>query len=203
MTTYAHAIAELGNADAAAMIYPLLAPYRGLLATTTISVWGLVEHALGRLELLLGEERRGRGSLTSAITRSRACRPRSGGHRRRSTWRPRWTRGVGEPPVDRLALVAEADRVARRHGAGLVLAAARDRDRVGDAGVELAVRIERLGLTRRQEEIVEAGGRRQEQPRDRRAAADQLQHGQAPPGEHLRPHRRAQPGRAGGATDGE
>jgi DNA-binding CsgD family transcriptional regulator len=65
--TYAHAVAELGDRDAAASLQALLEPYRGQLATTTISVWGLVEHALGRLELLLGDAVAGRGSLERAI----------------------------------------------------------------------------------------------------------------------------------------
>jgi DNA-binding CsgD family transcriptional regulator/tetratricopeptide (TPR) repeat protein len=65
--TYAHAVAELGDRDAAAQLHPILEPHRGQLATTTISVSGLVDHALGRLELLLGEEAAGHASLGSAI----------------------------------------------------------------------------------------------------------------------------------------
>lgn len=65
--TYAHAVAELGDRDAAARLHALLDPYRGQLATTTISVWGLVDHGLGRLELLLGDAARGRRSLERAI----------------------------------------------------------------------------------------------------------------------------------------
>ena len=65
--TYAHAIVELGEHDAAAMVHAILDPYRGQLASTSISVWGLVDHALGRLELLLGEDERGRQSLERAI----------------------------------------------------------------------------------------------------------------------------------------
>ncbi len=65
--TYAHAIAELGDPEAAVMLHPLLEPYRGQLATATISVWGLVDHALGRLELLLGEQEAGCDSLSRAI----------------------------------------------------------------------------------------------------------------------------------------
>jgi DNA-binding CsgD family transcriptional regulator len=65
--TYAHAAAELGDRDAATSLHAILDPYRGQLATTTISVWGLVDHALGRLELLLGDEERGAGSLRRAI----------------------------------------------------------------------------------------------------------------------------------------
>jgi DNA-binding CsgD family transcriptional regulator/tetratricopeptide (TPR) repeat protein len=65
--TYAHAIAELGEPDAAARLRPILEPYRGQLASATISIWGLVDHALGRLELLLGDRRHGEASLRRAI----------------------------------------------------------------------------------------------------------------------------------------
>jgi len=66
--TYAHAVAELRDAEAAALLHPVLDPYRGQLASATVSVWGLVDHALGRLELLLGDERSGRESLRRAIS---------------------------------------------------------------------------------------------------------------------------------------
>jgi len=65
-TTYAHAIAELGDPAAAASLRPVLEPYRGRLATTTVSIWGLVDHALGRLELLAGEREAARRSLRTA-----------------------------------------------------------------------------------------------------------------------------------------
>ncbi len=65
--TYAHAIVELGERDAALAVHSLLDPYRGQLATTSISVWGLVDHALGRLELLLGDAAAGRRSLERAM----------------------------------------------------------------------------------------------------------------------------------------
>jgi len=65
--TYAHAVAELGDREAAAKLIPVLEPFRGQLATTSISIWGLVGHALGRLELLLGEVDTGRASLRRAI----------------------------------------------------------------------------------------------------------------------------------------
>ncbi len=64
---YAYAVARLGDREAAAILHGMLDPYRGRLATTTVAVWGLVDHALGRLELLLGEEEAGRDSLRAAI----------------------------------------------------------------------------------------------------------------------------------------
>ncbi len=67
VTTYAHAIAELEDPAAAATLRPVLEPYRGRLAMTTISIWGLADHALGRLELLLGEREAGQRSLRTAI----------------------------------------------------------------------------------------------------------------------------------------
>ena len=64
---YAYAVAKLGDREAAAILHEILDPYRGRLATTAVAVWGVVDHALGRLELLLGEEEAGRRSLRSAI----------------------------------------------------------------------------------------------------------------------------------------
>ena len=64
---YAYAVARLGDREAAALLHGILDPYRGRLATTTVAVWGVVDHALGRLELLLGQEEAGRRSLRTAI----------------------------------------------------------------------------------------------------------------------------------------
>lgn len=63
---YAYAVARLGNREAAALLHGLLDPYRGRLATTAVAVWGVADHALGRLELVLGEEEAGRRSLRAA-----------------------------------------------------------------------------------------------------------------------------------------
>ncbi len=64
---YAYAVAKLGDREAAAILHEILDPYRGRLATTAVAVWGVVDHALGRLELLLGEEEAGRRSLRAAV----------------------------------------------------------------------------------------------------------------------------------------
>ncbi len=64
---YAYAVAQLEDREAAALLHGILDPYRGRLATTTVAVWGVVDHALGRLELLLGKEEAGRRSLLTAI----------------------------------------------------------------------------------------------------------------------------------------
>jgi len=64
---YAYAVARLGDREAADLLHGILDPYRGRLATTAVAVWGVVDHALGRLELLLGEEEAGRRSLRAAI----------------------------------------------------------------------------------------------------------------------------------------
>jgi len=115
VTTYAHAIAELGDRDAAERLYPVLEPFRGRLATTTISVWGLVEHALGRLELLLGRQAQGRDSLQRSIATYEAMPA--------PVWRAQ---------------------------------AARDLEPAGSAaaGPALETRIEGLGLTDRQAEVI-------------------------------------------------
>lgn len=115
--TYAHAIAELGDREAAASVHAILEPYRDQLATTSISVWGLVGHALGRLECVLGDVERGRESLLRAID----------GYARMSA--PLWR--------------AQAERdLANLQGEG------------GVHGSELDDRIARLGLTRRQAEVL-------------------------------------------------
>jgi len=67
IATYAFAVAELGDREAASLLHGILDPYRGRLATTAVSIWGVADHALGRLELLLGEEETGRRSLRTAI----------------------------------------------------------------------------------------------------------------------------------------
>lgn len=71
---YAYAVAQLGDREAAAVLREILDPYRGRLATTTVAVWGVVDHALGRLELLLGEAEAGRRSLRAAIDSYTAMR---------------------------------------------------------------------------------------------------------------------------------
>jgi DNA-binding CsgD family transcriptional regulator len=71
---YAHAVARLDDREAATLLHGILDPYRGRLATTAVAVWGLVDHALGRLELVLGEEETGRRSLRTAIESYAAMR---------------------------------------------------------------------------------------------------------------------------------
>jgi DNA-binding CsgD family transcriptional regulator len=87
--TYAHAVAELGDRDAAAQMHPLLAPFRGQLASIAVSVWGLVDHALGRLELLLGDKEAGRASLARAIDDYAAMSA--------PLWRAQATRDLADP----------------------------------------------------------------------------------------------------------
>lgn len=64
---YAYAVARLGDREAAALLHEILDPYRGRLATTAVAIWGVVDHALGRLELLLGKDEAGGRSLRTAI----------------------------------------------------------------------------------------------------------------------------------------
>jgi len=63
---YAYAVARLGDREAARVLHEILAPYRGRLATTSVAVWGVVDHPLGRLELLLGDDEAARRSLQTA-----------------------------------------------------------------------------------------------------------------------------------------
>jgi len=131
--TYAHAIAELGDREAAARLHPQLDPFRGQLATTTISVWGLVDHALGRLELLLGEADSGREALRQAIADYTAM------------------------PAPLWAAQAERD-----------LEAAAEAEAASDSTLDS--RIEALGLTSRQAEVIRLIAR----GRSNREVAEQL-----------------------------
>ncbi|MEZ5077443.1 MAG: AAA family ATPase [Solirubrobacterales bacterium] len=67
VATYAYGVADLGDREAAGLLHGILDPYRGRLATTAVGIWGLADHALGRLELVLGEQEAGRRSLRTAI----------------------------------------------------------------------------------------------------------------------------------------
>jgi DNA-binding CsgD family transcriptional regulator/energy-coupling factor transporter ATP-binding protein EcfA2 len=64
---YAYAVARIGDREAATLLHGILDPYRGRLAMTAVAVWGVVDHALGRLELLLGEEEQARRSLHASV----------------------------------------------------------------------------------------------------------------------------------------
>ena len=157
--TYAHAIAELGERKAAASLRPVIAPYSGELASTSISAWGLVDHALGRLSLLLGECEEGERLLEQAAT----------GYARMSApvWRAQAELdlvrglisggfGVDAPRLQRT--LAESVRIAEVHGAGLLAIDARDqllaapRPPIDHADID--ERIAALGLTRRQAEVL-------------------------------------------------
>lgn len=54
VVTYAHAVADVGDIDAAEMLFDLLEPVRGQIATASTSAWGTTDHALGRLASTLG-----------------------------------------------------------------------------------------------------------------------------------------------------
>ncbi len=156
-TTYAHAVAELGDRETSAMLAPILSAYSGRLASTSISIWGLVDHALGRLAFLAGDHEAGSRLLDQAIVEyARISAP---------VWRAQagldLLRGLHEcnvrvdgPRSERLR--ADAERIARSSGAGLLAGAG-----LGAAGAgrpararELGERIAALALTERQAEIV-------------------------------------------------
>lgn len=155
--TYAHAAAELGNRDAAAILAAALAPHSGLLVSTSISAWGQVDHALGRLRLLLGEPEEGERLLGAAANEcARIPAP---------VWRAQanldLVRGLaasGRPIGGRahLEAIAEAERISLLHGAGLLTAGAaelRTSDEVPSEDA-LSTRISDLGITDRQAEVV-------------------------------------------------
>jgi hypothetical protein len=76
MCIYAHVAAELDHHDAAAAIYPMIAPAAGLIAHPGWGVWGPVDLQLGRLALTLGELDRAQAHLAAAAdTAARACAP--------------------------------------------------------------------------------------------------------------------------------
>ncbi len=148
VATYAHAAAELGDRDSAAVLHPLLEPYRNRLVSTSVSAWGLGGHALGRLELLLGQRERGRRSFAVAIdVYERIGAP---------VWRLQATVDLlaGDPTGadgDARGHEAEAAELARAHGAELPLLKLRElgsapRSRLEDG-------IDDLGLTARQAEV--------------------------------------------------
>lgn len=151
--TYAHAIVELSDRDAAARIHPMIEPYRGQLASTSISIWGLVDHALGRLELLLGDEVTGRASLGAAIAEyGRISAP---------VWRAQagldlanGSGGSADDELERAELIANAHSVGLRTGAALLVASGA-MDGAAEPGSALGERIARLRLTKRQAEVLE------------------------------------------------
>ena len=157
--TYAHAIAELGDRKAAAALRPIIAPYSGELASTSISAWGLVDHALGRLSLVLGEREEGERLLEQAGT----------GYARMSApvWRAQaeldLVRGLigggfGLKSSRLERTLSESARIAELHGAGLL--AVDDRDQLlatvepPSDHTDLDERIAALGLTDRQAEVL-------------------------------------------------
>ncbi|MEZ5156776.1 MAG: AAA family ATPase [Solirubrobacterales bacterium] len=150
MATWAHAAAELGDAESAEVIHPLLEPHRSRLASTSISIWGVGGHALGRLELVMGQRERGRRSLLAAIdTYDRIAAP---------VWRVQAAidlfdgdEGALTAPEGR-RWILEAQRVADSHGARLPLLKARMPAELSGSSA-LAWSISELGLTERQAEV--------------------------------------------------
>jgi DNA-binding CsgD family transcriptional regulator len=107
---YALAVARLGDREAAAVLHGILDPYRGRLATTTVAVWGVVDHALGRLELLLGKEEAGRRSLRAAIESYTAMQAPLWRARAEADLEP--VRGVDSSLEGRIAALGLTDRQA-------------------------------------------------------------------------------------------
>ena len=158
--TYAHAVAEVGDVEAAETLLELLMPLRGLLATTSVSAWGLTDQALGRLAATLGDEEAAIDHLDRAI-REYARFPAP-------IWRGQAMvdlatvlRRANRDPSRRDGLLAEAREIGLRHGARLLVAgAAEDGSAERSHGAEpgslqsLSERLAALNLTKRQRDIV-------------------------------------------------
>jgi DNA-binding CsgD family transcriptional regulator len=149
MATWAHAAAEIGDVESAEVIHPLLEPYRNRLASTSISIWGLGGHALGRLELVMGQRERGRRSLLAAVE--------AYDHISAPVWRVQAALDLLGDDEEALAgsegqhWLAEARRVAEAYGARLPLLRARGSAEINDSVLER--NIGALGLTMRQTEV--------------------------------------------------
>lgn len=156
VVTYAHAVAELGDPTHAELLQELLAPFSGRLATTSVSAWGTVDHALGRLAALRGDAERTERCFARAIADyRRIAAPVWSGHALLDRARARLLLGQGEVEP----LVQEAREVGRRHGAGLLVEQLDQRrsprDEEPKAAVVMRDRIAALGLTERQAQVVE------------------------------------------------
>lgn len=151
---YAHAVAELGDVQAAAVLSSQLQPLLGRIATSSVAFWGLTDHAVGRLQSTLGRLDEAILLLDRSI------------HEYTRFPSPIWR---GQAMLELAAVLREADRddarqeqlvaearaLGLRHGAGLLLG--HDED---GAAPNLAdrresdQRLEALDLTDRQRDIV-------------------------------------------------
>ncbi len=157
ITTYAHAVAELEQIEHAELLSDMLAPYAGLISSTSVSLWGTVDHALGRLAALRGDHAEAELLLGRAVNEyRRMSAPVWCGHGQLDLVRTRMLGGA--PPRSQDDLLAEVRNAGRRHGAGLLLVTFDERSqereedrRAGLDAVELAAS---LGITVRQAEVV-------------------------------------------------
>ena len=158
VVTYAHAVAELGASEHAEMLHGLLEPFAGRLATTSVSAWGTVDHALGRLAALRGDAEAAERSLARSLADYRRISgPVWRGHALLDLARARLALGGDGDRVE--PLLAEAREVARRHGAGLLVKTIDERQEPREEAPEAAAayreRLAMLGLTERQAQVVE------------------------------------------------
>ena len=155
--TYAHVAAELEDRAAAEALFELLHPLLGRIATTSVSCWGLTDHAVGRLAATLGEEAIASDLLGRSLHEyRRLAMPVWRGHAALDLAKA--LPGLQEEPAGRAReLVAEARAIGERHGAGLLtrdasFPASEQADPTLSRSV--SVQLEDLDLTERQRDVV-------------------------------------------------
>ena len=150
--TYAHVAAELEDADAAGSLLELLDPLLGRLATTSVSLWGLTDHAVGRLAATLGDNGRAVTLLDRSLNEyTRFSMP---------IWRGQAAvdlatvlRSSGSNGTRADELTGLAATIGRSHGAGLLADDGLGRPHDGLEVIPEA-RLAELDLTSRQREII-------------------------------------------------
>lgn len=154
VVTYAHVAAELDDKRSAEALYALLQPLLGRLATTSVSVWGLTDHAVGRLAATLGDGEQAAKLLDRSI--------REYARLQTPVWRGQAAvdlafvlRRLGREPERADELLAQARAAGERYGAQLltrVPTASEPEER--DFAPSATDRLEALDLTDRQREIL-------------------------------------------------
>lgn len=154
VVTYAHVAAELDDERSADPLHALLQPLLGRLATTSVSVWGLTDHAVGRLAATLGDGDEAVKLLDRSIHEyARLPTP---------VWRGQAAvdlalvlRRLGREPERADELLAEARATGERYGAQLLTSVPTVGEREErDLAPSAADRLEALDLTNRQREIL-------------------------------------------------
>ena len=148
----AHAIGELGDAELAARVEPLLAPYGGywvVFGPSAACTLGPVAYSVGILQLLLDRPAEAAAAFELALERSRRCARGPTRRARRPGSRPRCARSARTSRAEDLAASCRRDRTRARHAAPAV--GARGAEPAMTARIRLCGRLE-----------VELGGERVE-----------------------------------------